>query len=209
MAADRVALELAHDTYGLGAIPFRPGDTVIDIGAHVGLVSLYLAKRWPRLRIHAFEPYAVNYETCVENLRLNHVTNVRLYREAVTADARPIVLRCLPSNTGGATAVFPMPGAGAGAAVGSTTLREVFDRTLEPGERCRLLKMDCEGMEYEILPSPVLDRVDFLAAEFHEDALGGGGQPSVDHGAARALAERCARFLPAGQLRIVYCAKQD
>jgi FkbM family methyltransferase len=209
VAADRVADELAADTYGLGAIPFRPGDTVIDIGAHVGLVSLYLAKRWPLLHIHAFEPYAVNHETCLENLRVNHVTNVRLYREAVTADARPIVLRCLPSNTGGATAVFAMPGADAAAAVRSTTLREVFERALEPGERCRLLKMDCEGMEYEILPSPVLDRVDFFAAEFHEDARGGGGQPSVGHGAAQALAERCARFLRPEQLRIVCCPKQD
>ena len=208
LSADRVANELAADVYGLGAIPFQPGDTVIDIGAHVGLVSLYLATRWPWLRIHAFEPYAVNHETCVENLRLNQVTNVRLYQEAVTADARPIVLHCLPSNTGGATAVFAMPGADAAPAVRSTTLGEIFDRALAPGERCRLLKMDCEGMEYEILPSPVLDRVDFLAAEFHEDGLGR-DPPSVAPGAARALAERCARLFSPERLRVVYCPKTD
>jgi hypothetical protein len=37
----------------------------------------------------------------VENLRLNDVSNVLLFRQAVPADGRSIVLRCLPSNTGG------------------------------------------------------------------------------------------------------------
>lgn len=57
LTADRVAGELWQDIYGLDAIPFQPGDCVIDIGAHIGLVSMYLAKRWPFLRIHAFEPH--------------------------------------------------------------------------------------------------------------------------------------------------------
>lgn len=166
LTADRVACELLGDVYGLESVPFQPGDVVIDVGAHVGLVSMYLAKRWPFLRIDAFEPYGANYANCAENLRANDVSNVRLFRQAVTADGRSIILRSLSSNTGGATAVFDMPGAVAAAPVDSTTLHEIFERTLLPGQRCRLLKMDCEGMEYEILPqSRVLDRIDFLAAD--------------------------------------------
>lgn len=35
-------------------------------------------------------------------------------------------------------------------------------------DRCRLLKINCEGAEYEILHNThVLDRVDYLSSEFH------------------------------------------
>src|SRR5262245_37259247 len=108
---DRVASELIQDAYGFNGVPFESHDVVIDIGAHVGLVSLYLAKRWPSLRIHAFEPHPTNYRNAVDNLRLNDVSNVHLWHRAVTADRRSIVLRALSRNTGGATAVFDMPGA--------------------------------------------------------------------------------------------------
>jgi FkbM family methyltransferase len=207
--ADRVAGELFDDTYGLEHIPFEAGDVVIDIGAHVGLVSIYLAKRWPFLRIHAFEPHPANYQNCVDNLDLNNVSNVHVSRVAVTADRRPLVLRSLRCNTGGATAVYDMPGADCSPAVASVTLDDILDMTLAPGERCRLLKIDCEGIEYEILPSPALARVDFLAAEFHEDARDGGHQASGGRGRAHALGDRCARYVRPDRLRVICCSKQD
>jgi hypothetical protein len=53
--------------------------------------------------------------------------------------------------------------------VASVTLDEVF--AVHGIERCRLLKIDCEGMEYEILPGAgVLDKVEYLAGEFHASA---------------------------------------
>ena len=210
-AADRVAEELLADIYGLDAIPFQPGDVVIDIGAHVGMVSMYLAKRWPFLRIDAFEPYRPNYENCSTNLHLNNVSNVRLFKQAVTVDGRSLILRCLPSNTGGATAVFELPGAQADTPVDSTTLPDILERALAPGQRCRLLKIDCEGMEYEILShSSALDRVDFLAAEFHEGTLYSRDvHCDVNNGAARTLFDFCARSFPPERMRVVFCPKCD
>ena len=210
-AVDRVAGELQGDAYGLERIPFQPGDVVIDIGTHVGLVSMYLAKRWPFLRIEAFEPYRANHENCANNLCLNHVSNVRLFRQAVTADGRNIVLRCLPSNTGGATAIFGLGSAGPSEPVDSTTLPDILEGALAPGQRCRLLKIDCEGMEYEILSQPrALERVDYLAAEFHEGELySRDGRCSVNHGAARTLFDFCARSFPLERMRVVFCPKRD
>jgi hypothetical protein len=50
--------------------------------------------------------------------------------------------------------------------VPSTTLDRVFE---ENGiVRCRLLKIDCEGSEHEVLSTcTVLGRVDYLRGEFH------------------------------------------
>lgn len=207
---NRVAGELADDVYGLEAVNFEPQDVVIDVGAHVGLVSIYLAKRWPFLQIYAFEPHPANYANCADNLLLNNVTNVSLLARAVTFDGRPIMLRVARSNTGGATAVFNVGRADTVGPIASLTLEEVFDRVLAPAQRCRLLKIDCEGMEYEILPSPVLERVDFFAAEFHEGALQVHGDcPRVNIGQAHALGELCARFFSPERMRVTCCQKQD
>ena len=37
--------------YNFDDINFEPGDVVIDIGANIGIVSIYLAKRYPFLKI--------------------------------------------------------------------------------------------------------------------------------------------------------------
>jgi FkbM family methyltransferase len=208
--ADRVAGELADDIYGLETIAFQRDHIVIDVGAHIGLASVYLAKRWPFLQIFAFEPHPANHANCVENLRLNEVSNVRLFRQAVTADGRSIMLRFVDCNSGGATAVFDIAGADAVGPVESVTLQDIFERTCTPTQRCRLLKIDCEGMEYEILPSSVLDRVDYFAAEFHEGVLyERSGYPTINVGQAHALGELCAEFFPPERMHVTCCHKHD
>ena len=55
-----------------------------------------------------------------------------------------------------------------GSEVAAFTLEEIFDR--EKIESCDLLKLDCEGAEYEILlnaPANVLRRVSRISLEYH------------------------------------------
>jgi FkbM family methyltransferase len=168
--ADWVASELLADEYGLRQIHFDEGDVVIDIGAHIGLFSSYLARRWPGVTVFAFEPFPVNFRNCAENLRLNGVTNVVLSNRAVAGDNRRLNMATDPSNSGAASAlVKTFQSHGKVSDVASVTLDEVF--AVHGIERCRLLKIDCEGMEYEILPGAgVLDKVEYLAGEFHSSA---------------------------------------
>lgn len=52
--------------------------------------------------------------------------------------------------------------------VHSRTLDAIFAEYVQ--DRCRLLKVDCEGAEYEILSSTrCLDRVDYLGIELHHN----------------------------------------
>jgi FkbM family methyltransferase len=211
IAADRIAGELWNDVYGLESIPFAPGDVAVDVGAHVGMVSVYLAKRWPFLRVHAFEPHPENYRNCAVNLALNGVAEtVRLSPLAITADRRPVALHWLAVNTGGASAVFAWTAARSVGPLSSTTLDDVFGHVLAPGQRCKLLKLDCEGMEYEILGQPgILDRVDYLAAEIHQQAFPIAGENGPSAADGRVLAELCARSLPSERLRLLICPKTD
>jgi len=168
-AVDRVARELRRGEYRLDEIPFRDGDTVVDVGGHVGLVAIYLGLRHPGIRVLSFEPFEENYHRFQENLRRNRVENVEVFHQAVTGDGRDLNLVVnLHENTGGATAwLGDMSGEGYRRwTVASTTLDRIFaDHGVA---RCRLLKIDCEGAEYEVLQgSDRLADVDYLRGEFH------------------------------------------
>ena len=54
----------------------REGDVFYDVGANIGLYSLYAAKARPGCRVFAFEPESHNFGSLCENLLLNRVENV-------------------------------------------------------------------------------------------------------------------------------------
>lgn len=163
----KIILHELRKSYGAGEIPFQPGDVVIDIGAHVGVVSVFLAKRYPGITVYAFEPWPDNHRRLVRNIVANGVGgSVRPFDLAVTSDGREIALGGNPEmNTGGISG-FCRSGS-ARAWVQSVTLAQVFEQFRI--ERCKLLKLDCEGAEHEIISGAgdLLDRVDYLSGEFH------------------------------------------
>jgi FkbM family methyltransferase len=154
------------DEYGLARIEFDRGDTVIDIGAHVGIFAIYAAKRHPHISILAFEPDPVNYANLLANIAANGVANIIPHHLAVTRDGRPFTLDRPPDHSGGAGGYHTWHEDYPRSTVDSITLDQIFERYAI--QRCKLLKIDCEGAEHEILTSTsVLDRVDFLSGEFH------------------------------------------
>ncbi|MEU8834402.1 FkbM family methyltransferase [Streptomyces sp. NBC_01717] len=54
---------------------------VFDVGANIGLFSLYAAQEWPEARIFAFEPAPEVFEALEENMRI--VENASLFRLAL------------------------------------------------------------------------------------------------------------------------------
>jgi FkbM family methyltransferase len=54
----------------------RDGDVFYDVGANIGLYSLYAAKLRPACRVFAFEPESHNFGNLCRNLLLNRVANV-------------------------------------------------------------------------------------------------------------------------------------
>lgn len=51
----------------------QDGDTFFDVGANVGIYSIYAALRHPRLRVVAFEPEYANLHTLRDNVIENHL----------------------------------------------------------------------------------------------------------------------------------------
>ena len=159
------------ENYHFPKIEFKKDDCVIDIGANVGMVSIYLAKKYPFLKIYAFEPVKQNYENLCKNIKLNGIPKGKIIVEnkAVTADGRPVNMEINPSNLGNSkinvesnkTYDF------ACLQVQSITLADIFRKYKI--NKCKLLKIDCEGAEYEILKNAgeSLKKCLSIRGEFH------------------------------------------
>lgn len=162
----KIIMREIETNYDLDSIPFEDGDRVIDIGAQVGIVSIYLAKKHPGIFIDAYEPSPENFARLWRNIKANNVTNVMLWNMAVTGDGRDLELHGNPEQNSGGISAFTSNGTGKSYTVPSVTLKEIFDPHYI--NRVKLLKIDCEGAEYEILEgSDLLDRIDYLRGEFH------------------------------------------
>jgi FkbM family methyltransferase len=171
VAVEVVAGEVGHGAYDFRDIDLEPGATVLDIGAHIGVVSIFLAKRHPNVSILAFEPVPRVFELLAANLKRNRVHNVSAYNLAVTGDGRDLELFShLQSNTGGSTACtanHDLAGHDRNTAA-SVTLDEILERHRIAS--CPLLKIDIEGGEYEVLYNArLLSRVVNIRGEFHEN----------------------------------------
>jgi len=107
----------------------------VDVGAHVGFWSYYLALAFRS--VHAFEP-ADLFAFCFErNVRAK---NVVLHRVALGEEEASVQIETVADNTG-ATHVVP-------AAQGSVRMRRLDDYKLENVD---LLKVDVEGYERHVL----------------------------------------------------------
>jgi len=165
--------ELGRGMYDLANRNFAQGDVVLDIGAHIGAVSIVLARLNPHLTIYAYEPARSNYAMLTANLAANRVTNVHAIREAIAGSRGTLELLWSADASAGATAYLsPAARDRLGASgwlresVNAVTLDDVFER--HGITRCAFLKLDCEGAEWDVArSSESLARVDRMALELH------------------------------------------
>lgn len=117
-----------------------PGDVVLDIGAHLGALTVPLVSAGAT--VHAFEPQGEIYDLLLANTPLEH--GVCLYPFAV--GARQGELYVPPQE-------YDTPGNFGGVAMSTTHGRPVQVVTVDSLalERCDLIKADVEGMEVEVL----------------------------------------------------------
>ena len=171
--ASEVLDEFARGMYSLAELKFAKGDVIVDVGAHIGGVSIILATLHPQTRIIAFEPAASNYASFCDNLNANRITNVTAVKRAVMGEPGELTLTWAPHATAGSVVGLPDSARLArerdgwkSETVACVTLDDIFAE--HKIDRCSWLKLDCESAEWEILAkSSVLNRVDRMAVELH------------------------------------------
>jgi FkbM family methyltransferase len=132
----------------------RPGDVCVDVGAHSGYYTLLAAKLvGSEGHVYALEPSAPAYDALCTNLTLNGVSNVTALPVAAGAtDGTAFVGEPPRGNAGGASIRIDASSAGIESETNAVRVRTV-DSVLEDvdDERVRLVKIDVEGFEAEVL----------------------------------------------------------
>jgi FkbM family methyltransferase len=130
-----------------------PGDTVLDLGANIGTITVPLAKRVGNSgRVVAFEAQPAIYLLLAANLALNELLAVRALNLAVGDQSGFIDVPELDysqrTNFGGISFADQAIAVQGGA---SRVACEAIDDLLPDLKSCRLMKIDVEGMEAAVL----------------------------------------------------------
>jgi FkbM family methyltransferase len=141
-----------------GFVSLQPASVVVDIGANVGDFSIQAARLCPDGRVIAVEPVRSAGEMIAEHAHLNGVSNVKWICAALAGENQPIRAR---------TAGNPYAGSGEQQDCPTLTLASLL--AAEGLDGIDLLKLDCEGAEWDILPASeaVLPKIRQLCMEFH------------------------------------------
>lgn len=154
--------------------------TVLDIGGGIGDFAVMAASRCPDGVVHVYEPMAASFALLKENLALNGTKNVVAHQAAVAARKGELTLR----PRGGRPAVFArfVNGGPGETRVPARGLASVLQAL--PGAECDLMKIDCEGGEFDLLlnSDPVLlRRIHRISLEYHDGFTESRGADIVSH----------------------------
>ena len=157
---------LTEYTAGGFYVPARE-DVVLDVGANVGLFSIWLSRCAPGVRVAAFEPFPENYSTLVANLAgwSHRVTpyNVAVGRSTGRGQMLAAGERSLDHRLA----------AGESISAPTVTVMSLYDAIqLTQAASIDLLKLDVEGAELDILEgtsTETMRRIRRLAIEYHDN----------------------------------------
>lgn len=127
----------------------KDDSVVLDIGANNGSFSL-AAKYYPNTKWHCFEPDEFTFSLLEENLKINNIKNVIMYRDALCDKIGDAILNVCHShrglNTLGTNLQRFQKSDSFEYKVKTNTIDNLFIDT-----KIDLIKIDTEGSEYDII----------------------------------------------------------
>lgn len=160
--------EIIHDVrvkncYNLGK--FNKDDVVIDIGGHIGSFAIECALR--DANVLTFEPDDDNYAMLVKNIEINNLNSKITPFKKIVSEKNGIGILYLDSANPGSHSIYKkfvdhdIKGS---IEVESITLNDIVKEL----NKVILIKLDCEGSEYEILLNSDLSKIEKITMELHD-----------------------------------------
>ena len=137
--------------------------TILDIGAAFGDFSILSAKKSSSNKIIAVEPLPSSLKLFKENIKNNHLKNIKIYSGALSSTQEKINLIENTNNYNHSETTTS-----SSLSIPSISLSKLFKNYHI--SHCNLLKCDCEGAEYDIfskLSPTTYQRIDRIIMEYH------------------------------------------
>ena len=145
-------------------IDIKKNDIIIDVGAHIGLFSLFISQFCKNGKIFSYEPISENFNLLKSNIALNECKNIFPFKFAISDKSSKIKIFLNDDQSGHSI----MSDSGPCVLIDSILLKEIFDTNKIT--KCNLLKLDCEGAEYGIinsLPKEYFEKIEKIIIEYH------------------------------------------
>jgi FkbM family methyltransferase len=171
---ETIAEIVDYDCYQLASLAFSGGGdhVILDIGANVGISALVMS-RYHSGRIVCYEPMERNCLYLERNVECNRLGNVELIRKAVTKTNGRVSFRVEKDVSVSPRlldrSVGELPESVEVIHVESTDLAGVFAGL--GGRSVELMKLDCEGGEYDIvdqIDAEMLGKIRAITMEVHD-----------------------------------------
>ena len=82
----------------------KNGDTIIDVGANIGVFGLRLSKKFQNIKIHAFEPIPEIYKVLEKNAEISNNQNFKTYMMGVSNEKKELNFTYYPNSPALSTA---------------------------------------------------------------------------------------------------------
>jgi len=134
---------------------------VIDVGMNIGDSTIYFALNGAK-RIIGLEPYPYAFAIAEKNIRMNNIQNAILLNAGYGRDSK----MCVDEKKITGSSAGLMPSENGGKEIPIYSLKTLFN-TYEIKEA--ILKMDCEGCEYDLLyeDNETLKKLLMIQIEYH------------------------------------------
>ncbi len=134
--------------YDYPALPVKD-PVIMDIGGNIGLFSLRMKQLYPDAEIFSFEPFQSNFEQLTSTVEVSKLKNVSAFPFGIGGTTRKERLYIHKNNVSGHSILQSETNSDVYTDIELVSIREIFKKLKIT--KCHLLKMDCEGAEYEII----------------------------------------------------------
>jgi len=117
----------------------------LDIGANIGLYSLYVSYYFPEIKIFSFEPLNSAHDILAENIRLNEFKNIETFNYALGSQRESLYIHEHEYERG-SSFITSKP---TNEEISLFSLDELYENLTS--EKISAIKVDVEGFELEVL----------------------------------------------------------
>ena len=79
-------------------INIKENDTIIDVGANIGVLGLRLSNKFQNINIYSLEPIPIIYDVLAKNAEMSFNENFKTFQLGISNEAKKIIFTYYPNS---------------------------------------------------------------------------------------------------------------